>query len=1339
MDDEPRAPEGGAPTPPTEPGRPTVATAAADPRARSFEEVLDAELDAVREGRRLRTGRLPEPFRGDSAVERAHDARLVGLSFSGGGIRSATFNLGVLQGLARLGLLRRFDYLSVNSGGGYIGGWLTAWIRRRGLARVESELAPDACRSEEEGSGKVAGAEGSAASRVDHETGPGESRGKVQEGQDVEAGTIRFLRMFSNYLTPRVGAFSADTWTVVTTYMRNLLLNLSVLVFALGALLLLPRLLLLASRRFDASNGRLLFELAFVSLLVCILGIGWNMVQILRRERRDLQPWPRLADQGWTQVLVVAPLFVSAWFTSLWFWHVKAGAEGTAGQGFSLAEWVSGHWGTYAHLGLGHRDHEAVAWVLVCAVVYTVPWLLGFAAYVVVALRRAGREQPPLGRLWRAILIGAPIAGGLGGLLLWSVTLASSAAQTYFLKFAYPPDWHLLHINVWKPPAVIVVFLLTAIAHTGLMGRAFPESLRQWWSRLGAWMLIYSITWVGLFGIAIYGPVLLILLPNLVAWAMAGGWLASTISGVLVGKSSKSPASSEEKPPLFRRIVIAVVPQLFVVGLLALVALGLHLTLSPSKAAIDDVAARAKTASAARVAAPAPATAAGGAAQAHWSTVREAVLREGARDWLGTTPGATWGLLALLSFIAVVLSWRIDINEFSMHLFYRDRLIRAYLGASNPSRRQQPFTGFDSSDDLPLATLSPFEKAPGSSGSEAGYDGPYPIHNITLNLVAGKELAWQERKASAFVATPLFTGFEVYGDKAAGNLSAQGFRPTGAPQQRDKPITLGTAMGISGAAVSPNMGAGTTPAMAFLLTVFNVRLGWWLGNPRHEKTWPKLGPTFGLMALLSELFGHTDETSRYVYLSDGGHFENLALYELIRRRCRFIVATDAGADPKLGFGDLGNLVRKCSSDFGIEVDVDTTRIHRDPQTGNSLWHCAVGTIRYDLVDPGAAPGTLVYIKSSLTGDEPADTASYATEHPEFPHQSTADQWFGESQFESYRKLGEHIVLSVLSSAVEDPGAADVERLFVDLREIWYPPATAETGSFSLHAHALSNLLERLCSEAELGFLSAQLYPEWRELTGDAADRPPVELWLPGSYAERRAGFFFCTSLIQLMELVYLDLHLESENDHPDNRGWMNLFHHWTWSGMFRVTWAVTASTYGARFQTFAERRLGLGPGYLVAEEIPLASDGALDDLATDPRLNFLELSLVRQLTEKNPGRVDRLFVLRLVVRDPTSVGQGDGGELRFTFGFAAAHGDALVFFRVQDHLRKMGLGRDGLDVLIRRQGLREVEELRPDQLPEWSLGKSGEHDVERFRRLFRSVLNEVQETPGLAAGDAALR
>ncbi|HEX6199076.1 MAG TPA: hypothetical protein VF150_02345, partial [Thermoanaerobaculia bacterium] len=235
-----------------------------DDRSRSFGRVLDAELEAIRVLREKR-GRRQAPFRGRTAAERAHDANLVGLAFSGGGIRSATFNLGVIQGLARLGLLPRFDYLSVNSGGGYIGGWLLAWIRRRGLANVARELAGDACRDDEGAAGAAGGPESSSGH---------EQKGAVEEGQEVEAGPVRFLRRFSNYLTPKVGVFTADTWTLVATYTRNLLLNLVVQLLLLAVILLSPRLLLLYSRRFSGVEAPTLFLLAVVFLGFAIFWIG---------------------------------------------------------------------------------------------------------------------------------------------------------------------------------------------------------------------------------------------------------------------------------------------------------------------------------------------------------------------------------------------------------------------------------------------------------------------------------------------------------------------------------------------------------------------------------------------------------------------------------------------------------------------------------------------------------------------------------------------------------------------------------------------------------------------------------------------------------------------------------------------------------------------------------------------------------------------------------------------------------------------------------------------------------------------------------------------------------
>jgi hypothetical protein len=230
----------------------------------------------------------------------------------------------------------------------------------------------------------------------------------------------------------------------------------------------------------------------------------------------------------------------------------------------------------------------------------------------------------------------------------------------------------------------------------------------------------------------------------------------------------------------------------------------------------------------------------------------------------------------------------------------------------------------------------------------------------------------------------------------------------------DGGIMLGTSVAISGAAASPNQGYHTSTAIAFLMTVFNVRLGWWLGNPAQSKAdWSS--PAFGLPYTVMELFGTTDATSDFVNLSDGGHFDNMGLYELVRRRCRYIVVCDAEQDETLSFGGLATAIRMCRTDFGVEIEIQKlSAIERNPDnfpesfSGN---HFAIGTIHY----PNGPHGTLIYVKSSITGDEPADVIGYHKRVPLFPHESTADQWFDESQFESYRRLGMHIGEKVFSS------------------------------------------------------------------------------------------------------------------------------------------------------------------------------------------------------------------------------------------------------------------------------------------------------------------------------------
>jgi hypothetical protein len=210
------------------------------------------------------------------------------------------------------------------------------------------------------------------------------------------------------------------------------------------------------------------------------------------------------------------------------------------------------------------------------------------------------------------------------------------------------------------------------------------------------------------------------------------------------------------------------------------------------------------------------------------------------------------------------------------------------------------------------------------------------------------------------------------------------------------------------------MGYQSSPAVTFLMALFNVRLGWWLGNPglAGGKTFRNRGPRFAVWPLIQETFGWTNDQNPYVYLSDGGHFENLGLYEMVLRRCRYIVVIDAGCDPEHEFADLGNAIRKIRVDLGVPIDIPELPIYsRRSQKHGS--RCAVGTIGYSHIDGAGTDGTLVYLKPTFyETNEPKDVLNYAKTSPTFPHESTADQWFSESQFESYRMSGWHTMATL---------------------------------------------------------------------------------------------------------------------------------------------------------------------------------------------------------------------------------------------------------------------------------------------------------------------------------------
>jgi hypothetical protein len=157
------------------------------------------------------------------------------------------------------------------------------------------------------------------------------------------------------------------------------------------------------------------------------------------------------------------------------------------------------------------------------------------------------------------------------------------------------------------------------------------------------------------------------------------------------------------------------------------------------------------------------------------------------------------------------------------------------------------------------------------------------------------------------------------------------------------------------------------------------------------------------------MFGQTSAANPYVFLSDGGHFENLGLYEMVARGCRTIVVLDAGCDRSYFFEDLGNAVRRIRVDLGIPIEFPGGIRMSAAGQGQGNAHAALGVIVYSALDPSLHDGRLVYLKTTLSGDEPVDVLDYARAHPAFPHEATSNQWFSEAQFESYRVLGLHTI------------------------------------------------------------------------------------------------------------------------------------------------------------------------------------------------------------------------------------------------------------------------------------------------------------------------------------------
>lgn len=379
-------------------------------------------------------------------------------------------------------------------------------------------------------------------------------------------------------------------------------------------------------------------------------------------------------------------------------------------------------------------------------------------------------------------------------------------------------------------------------------------------------------------------------------------------------------------------------------------------------------------------------------------------------------------LYLIAGAVLLIVSWLLSPNSNSLHRLYRDRLSKAFL--FDPTQRAASMitrkTGAEWDPALRSSDLKPEDTR---KVSELNPElAPYHLINAALNIEASKYANRRGRNADFYIFSPLYTG-----SRATGYIGME------LMEKYAVGLTAGSAMAVSGAAASSNMGSATIKPLVPTLAILNVRLGYWLPNPKAicgELVRPVIARFFDKLYFLKELFGLLREDSALIYLTDGGHVENLGIYELLRRRCKLIIAIDGEADPEMSFGSLVTLERYARIDFSLRIDLPWAAL-RDvsreasaeilksgglpPQKAPHGPHCALGTIYYPRKAPDESEadstGVLLYIKSSFTGDENDYVVDYKRRNPEFPHETTIDQLFSEEQFEVYRALGFHAVNS----------------------------------------------------------------------------------------------------------------------------------------------------------------------------------------------------------------------------------------------------------------------------------------------------------------------------------------
>ncbi|MDZ7925151.1 MAG: hypothetical protein U5M23_14110 [Marinagarivorans sp.] len=374
---------------------------------------------------------------------------------------------------------------------------------------------------------------------------------------------------------------------------------------------------------------------------------------------------------------------------------------------------------------------------------------------------------------------------------------------------------------------------------------------------------------------------------------------------------------------------------------------------------------------------------------------------------------ARWFFLAG-GISAFILNFFVNVNFLGLHAMYRDRLMEVFLPGKDAVKNNQ----WGLANDADKALLEDMCQQPNER--------PYHLINTNVVLSDSDISRFCSRGGDSFLLSPLFCGSGATGWAK----TSEWLKPDPKKDKNNKTagMTLASAMAISGASVNPNAGnsgrgANRTKLVSTLLTLLNVRLGYWVTHPKYSHSrWFK--PNFINPSLWGTFLGSgLHERRKVLELTDGGHFDNLGIYELIRRKASLIIVADGGADPTFSFDDLGNAVEKVRVDFGVNIrfyDEHYNLANLQPNSygkelvgqerfGFAKHSFAVASIRY----PDGTTGRLIYLKATMIENLPADVYNYRASHPSFPHEPTADQFFNEIQIEAYRELGYQLTWNML--------------------------------------------------------------------------------------------------------------------------------------------------------------------------------------------------------------------------------------------------------------------------------------------------------------------------------------